>query len=282
MREKIQKMRDYFTPNRRLFISLIFGWSVVLIFFISFPLLDNVLGLFVGGILLSIRYSMIKPFLKASASGAGIVGGASILDMLFSNRENQGNLTMGVLIGVIFGLVLILIKNTIISLYYLALETYEFVKLKKAESSPAPIPTQPFNNDDSPLLDIDPDEMIKDPSKYGLVPSGSERLMVEGLKEEDKLKLPMFGATFYHRQNLPTICEVELNKAFNNSGIHTGAEVVSIKVSGYEDEYNISSLNDLKKVHDALSTDTKLIIQLLIGRGTEVEQMQGYHVEVAS
>lgn len=127
----IKILKDYFTPIRMLKYSLVYGWSVVLLLvLIPYLIKSNVTGITVllAAILLSIRYSLMKPVLRTGAYGAGIVGVASILDYLFDNENSEYG--FGALLGVLFMLVFFLLKNLVVSIWYLLRETVTFIQLR--------------------------------------------------------------------------------------------------------------------------------------------------------
>ena len=139
----MNKIREYFTVERRLLFSVIIGWGLVLFLVIIPILLSNVspqlsefatFGLLITAVYLCIRYSTFGPVLKASGGGFTVIAGASILDILFSRRSNQGSLTMGAFVGAMLVILAVLVWNTIKALYYLIRETitlfqnYEYIK----------------------------------------------------------------------------------------------------------------------------------------------------------
>ncbi|WP_341301170.1 hypothetical protein MHB44_00635 [Lysinibacillus sp. FSL H8-0500] len=124
--------------------SVIYGWSLVGIMTITIALL-GILPQFVQGgfdagpalfvfliawILFTARYTSFKPMLGAASAGITIVAFSALLENAFA-RRNNGSFTMGILFGVLFVLLTIALKNSLVSLFYLIKETVRFIKYKK-------------------------------------------------------------------------------------------------------------------------------------------------------
>ena len=126
----INAIKSHFTPFRKLLYSTIFGRTIMIVF-VVLPFVMKVdepeVSIILAAILLSIRYSLMKPILHASAVGAGIVGIGALLDYLLHNRE--GSFGFGALVGVLIGLALLLMKNLIVSIWYLLKETFTLYRV---------------------------------------------------------------------------------------------------------------------------------------------------------
>lgn len=130
----------------------------------------------------------------------------------------------------------------------------------------------------------DPNEVFQHLPQLNLVQTGPERLMIDAdpIREDEILYLPLFGASFYQREHLPRVCEVEMHKAFHSAGISVGIEVLSIKLAKDKTEFAVENLGDLLKVHDRLSIGDELIIQVLVSRETIQEKIQSLYVTIES
>ena len=132
------------SEEERLKWSVYYGWGLVSIslttmlltlIFLEFNLKNESLLITLSWIfyitffLFVFRYTSVKPFLGAAAGGITVVSIAMIIESLFSRRNN--GLSFGALLGVIFVLSFIIIKNFIISFYYLIKETYRYYKYCK-------------------------------------------------------------------------------------------------------------------------------------------------------
>ena len=134
----LQKLKEYFIPERRLFYSVTIGWSLIILTVVAlllsanFSFFDNLASLLIllTPIYLCIRYSTFGPVIKSTASGFTVVAGVSIIDYIFSRRDTAGSLTFGALIGVLIAVFFILVWNTIKAIYYLIKETITFFQYK--------------------------------------------------------------------------------------------------------------------------------------------------------
>ncbi|MFJ7982233.1 hypothetical protein ACIQ1D_18400 [Lysinibacillus xylanilyticus] len=131
------------TEKEKLKASVIYGWSLVTVAVISFFLIGIVnnsiaelfaLILLVVIILFMTRYNSVKPLLGAASAGISVVAFTAVLESVFS-RRNDSSATMGAIFGVIIVLGLMIIKNGILSLYYLSRETYRFYNYKMKSTS---------------------------------------------------------------------------------------------------------------------------------------------------
>ncbi|PJO43370.1 hypothetical protein [Lysinibacillus xylanilyticus] len=131
------------TEEEKLKASVIYGWSLVAVAVISFFLIGIVnnsiaelfaLLLLVVIILFMTRYNSVKPLLGAASAGISVVAFTAVLESFFS-RRNDSSATMGAIFGVIIVLGLMIIKNGILSLYYLSRETYRFYNYKMKSTS---------------------------------------------------------------------------------------------------------------------------------------------------
>lgn len=137
---KIKKVED---EVERLKLSIIYGWSLVIIGLVSFILvsllettnMDDVVSFFAVVWLISIclfafRYTSVKPFLGAMASGITVVSIWAIIESSFSKRDNGS--WIGAFVGMMVVLMFIFIKNIIVGFYYLIRETVRYVKYIKS------------------------------------------------------------------------------------------------------------------------------------------------------
>ncbi|ADC52229.1 hypothetical protein BpOF4_21169 (plasmid) [Alkalihalophilus pseudofirmus OF4] len=74
-----------------------------------------------------IRYQIAKPILQAAGTGMVVVGFGYLLDILFNDKNHA--LSIGAFIGAAFIVVLLLLKNACISLWFLLCETKTFFTL---------------------------------------------------------------------------------------------------------------------------------------------------------
>ena len=138
MRPIFSKMTSY----QKLKYSVVFGWSIIIFFLIIIPYISEKGGtsadsvyltcVVITAILLSLRYSLLKPVLKATIGGAKVVGIAYILESIFARREQHGSATLGAFVGAMLVILFFLFKNAIIATYYLIRETIELVQWKKS------------------------------------------------------------------------------------------------------------------------------------------------------
>ncbi|SCX63412.1 hypothetical protein [Lysinibacillus fusiformis] len=129
--------------EEKLKASVIYGWSLVTVAVISFFLIGiannstaelSALIFLVVIILFMTRYNSVKPLLGAASAGISVVAFTAVLESFFS-RRNDSSATMGAIFGVIIVLGLMIIKNGILSLYYLSRETYRFYNYKMKSTS---------------------------------------------------------------------------------------------------------------------------------------------------
>lgn len=133
----LEKIKNYFTVERRLFLSVVVGWGFML-FFVIIPYILTyfspqfadffVIGVIITAIYLCIRYSTFGPVLQAAGGGLTAVAGISIIDYFLSRREEAGSLTMAAFVGVMLVIFFVMIWNTIKATYYLIRETITFIK----------------------------------------------------------------------------------------------------------------------------------------------------------
>ncbi len=146
----IERFLSRFTSEQKLLYSIIYGWGMLFIFLAILPLwvwitegidpLETMmLGFWGAAIFLSLRYSLMNPVLRVVSGGAKVIGITYVFGLIF-DRRNSGSMAYGALLGALFILVLVLLKNAIISMYYLIKETYTFVTVKKG----TPLGMEPF------------------------------------------------------------------------------------------------------------------------------------------
>jgi uncharacterized membrane protein YsdA (DUF1294 family) len=140
------------------------------------------------------------------------------------------------------------------------------------------------NEKDGFFLNVMPEDIIKNPAKYGFIPSGSERIEDTNnpIQNEEKVDFPLFGATFYQRENLPRICQINIDKAFYNAGISVGSEIISVKDIKNDREVEIKNLNDLMIVYNDIRSRDELLIRTLEGRGTFNESIKNIYSKLES
>ncbi|MGG0670235.1 hypothetical protein ABE073_17100 [Lederbergia citrisecunda] len=126
------------TEEEKLKWSVIYGWSLIGMIFLSYIIIGLLLQLpaniqpkllvqlmgwicIISFILFMFRYTSTKPFLGAAAAGITTITFAAILDSLTNRRD--GSFTFGAMLGVIAVLLFICLKNIVVSLYYLIRET---------------------------------------------------------------------------------------------------------------------------------------------------------------
>jgi hypothetical protein len=125
------------TDLQKLRLSVYFGWVIVGLTMVISPIITAINGgdyqsdLFIGilftGFILSIRYSMLRPVLRAAGGGAKVVGIAFILEYFFSRKASGA--VMGAFIGTMLVLIFLLLKNAAISIVLLSKETLTLIKL---------------------------------------------------------------------------------------------------------------------------------------------------------
>jgi hypothetical protein len=123
---------------------VIFGWGITILFLVIVPLYDVINGgdygssilysLLMTGFILSIRYSMMKPFFKAVSGDAKVVGIVYIFESLFVRKNQQGSATLGAFVGAMLVLIFLLLKNAVVGLIYLIRETIDYIRLLKQQS----------------------------------------------------------------------------------------------------------------------------------------------------
>ncbi|MGG0658083.1 hypothetical protein [Rummeliibacillus pycnus] len=128
------------TEEEKLKASLIYGWGLAFIGIVSViiaDLLPNVSTPFTWIVIITLglfimRYTSVKPILGAAAGGITVVAIGAMLENLFNRRDNA--LSMGALFGVIIVLFGMIVKNLIVSWFYLIRETIRYYKHKKNNS----------------------------------------------------------------------------------------------------------------------------------------------------
>lgn len=141
MFKQFLNLRRAETEVEKLEASVIYGWGLVGIGFLSFLISFSLKSILYPSIitflayiwlftflLFLFRYTSTKPFLGAAAGGISVITLGSILDNM--SRRNDGSYFLGALIGVLFMIFLILIKNFFVSWYYLIKETIRFSQSK--------------------------------------------------------------------------------------------------------------------------------------------------------
>lgn len=128
--------------------SVKYGWGLVAIGLISFILLGIFEGLpssirpgllintvmftwLASFVLFIMRYTTAKPILGAAAAGITTVAFAAIFDSLFGRRD--GAFAVGALIGSLLVIGILLLKNIVVSWYYLLSETIRYIKYTRSQ-----------------------------------------------------------------------------------------------------------------------------------------------------
>lgn len=129
------------TEADKLRASVIYGWTLAIVGFLSLMLgnaiaaqssdvANNFLTVTIVTLALFImRYTSVKPLLGAAAGGITVVALATIIEGVFNRRDNA--FSLGALTGVLLVLFFMIIKNIVVSWYYLIKETYRFYQYKK-------------------------------------------------------------------------------------------------------------------------------------------------------
>lgn len=131
------------TEEEKLKSSVIYGWSLLAILVVSAllmesPIVNGSFSTFLGYLFLIalvlyiVRYNSVKPLLGAASAGITILTISTILDSLVSKRDGSGGgYSFGALIGILFVIGFLLLKNLVLSTFYLIRETYRYYKYKK-------------------------------------------------------------------------------------------------------------------------------------------------------
>ncbi|MDM5333977.1 hypothetical protein QUF56_12140 [Ureibacillus composti] len=130
------------TEEERLKSSVIYGWTLAILGIFSSIIVGSfadviqedlgVIFLWTSLItfaLFIIRYTSVKPLLGAAAGGISVIAIGAILDSLSNRKDNA--LSIGALFGVLLTLFIMLVKNLIVSWYYLIRETVRYYHFKK-------------------------------------------------------------------------------------------------------------------------------------------------------
>ncbi len=130
----MRKISEYFTIERRLVFSVVIGWAFVIFGFIIpyilYPKYPDYMtyGFLFTTIYLCVRYSTFGPIFGAAGRGLTVVAGVSIIDYIFSRRNEVGSLTLGALIGTLIVVFFVVLWNTVKALYYLIRETITLIR----------------------------------------------------------------------------------------------------------------------------------------------------------
>ena len=134
----LKKFFSKYSDLQKLKMSVSFGWIVAVGLLLIAPTISALngshfgseffYGLLFTGFILSIRYSMMKPILRAAGGGAKAIGIVYILESLFSRRSG-GSATLGAFVGAMLVILLLLIKNAVISIYLLIRETVTLIRM---------------------------------------------------------------------------------------------------------------------------------------------------------
>ncbi len=129
-----------------------------------------------------------------------------------------------------------------------------------------------------------PEDLLQNPTKYGLVPTGDMRLenTENPIRDEEKVDFPLFGATCYQRESLPAVCKVNMDKVFYKSGITVGCEMMYVKDLNNEREMEIRNISDLKTVHNHVAIGDELMFRVVEGRGTINERIRNIYLKIES
>ncbi|AWE06331.1 hypothetical protein DCE79_02550 [Lysinibacillus sp. 2017] len=131
------------TEADRLRASIIYGWALVGTIVTSICLLNIEIVMrtsplneiffslfFIALALLIFRYNSVKPMLGAASAGITVVAFTALFENIFS-RRNDNSHTVGAIFGVLFVIVLLIMKNLIFSMYYLIRESIRYYQYKK-------------------------------------------------------------------------------------------------------------------------------------------------------
>ncbi|KUP09415.1 hypothetical protein Q75_00370 [Bacillus coahuilensis p1.1.43] len=82
-----------------------------------------IVGLMISGLILSIKYSMMKPVFGAAMGGLKIMGIAYVLEKIFMKQKNQGGALLGAFVGAMLVITGLMFINSIKSIGMLLKET---------------------------------------------------------------------------------------------------------------------------------------------------------------
>lgn len=126
--------------------SVLYGWSLVAIGLVGFAFIvifanspqevhptyfmNVVATLWILSFLLFMfRYTSVKPILGMAAAGITTITLTLFLESVFNRKDNF--LSMGAMLGAILVLFVLLMKNMVVSWYYLSLETIRLVSSRR-------------------------------------------------------------------------------------------------------------------------------------------------------